>query len=173
MHFKKVWSFDCDPPNYRDPLGDGQQFNYYIGDMRKKYSTNKNDGMFLGPSEIIASPVFHEGRVYTTIGQDPSHGRGRGMLNCIDATKTGDITKSGCVWSYNGIERSIASVAISDGLVYASDLAGKVHCLDQDTGKPLWVYETKAETWSSPLVADGKVYISTKKNWSSSPRAAR
>ncbi len=163
VHFKKIWSYDCVPPYYRDPLGDGQPFNYYIGDMRKKYTTNQNDGLFLGPSEIIASPVFHEGRVYCTIGQDPSHGRARGMLNCIDATKTGDITQSGCVWSYNGLERSIASVAISDGLVYASDLAGKVHCLDQDTGKPLWVYETKAETWSSPLVADGKVYISTKK----------
>jgi outer membrane protein assembly factor BamB len=163
VHFKKVWSYDCVPPNYRDPLGDGQPFNYYIGDMRKKYTTNHNDGEFLGPSEIIASPVFHEGRVYCTIGQDPSHGRGRGILNCIDAGQTGDITKSGRVWSYDALERSIASVAISDGLVYASDLAGKVHCLDQQTGKPLWVYETKAETWSSPLVADGKVYIDTKK----------
>jgi outer membrane protein assembly factor BamB len=54
-------------------------------------------------------------------------------------------------------------VAISDGLVYASDLGGKVHCLDQKTGQACWVYETKAETWSSPLVADGKIYISTKK----------
>lgn len=163
IHFKKVWSYDCDPPNYRDPLGDGKPFNYYIGDKRKKYTTNKDDGTFLGPSEIIASPVFHNGRVYCTIGQDPMHGRGRGMLNCIDATKTGDITHSGKVWSYEGLERTIASVAVSDGLVYASDLSGKVHCLDEKTGKPYWVYETGAETWSSPMVADGKIYIGTKK----------
>jgi len=162
VHFKKVWSYDCDPPNYRDPLGDGQPFNYYIGDKRKKYTTNTNDGTFLGPSEIIASPVFHEGRVYCTIGQDPMHGRGRGILNCIDATKTGDITHSGCVWTYDGLERTISSVAISDGLLYATDLSGKVHCLDEKTGKPYWVYETNAETWSSPLVADGKIYIGTK-----------
>ncbi len=163
VHFKKVWSFDCDPPNYRDPLGDGQPFNYYIGDKRKKYTTNTDDGTFLGPSEIIASPVFHEGRVYCTIGQDPMHGRGRGILQCIDATKTGDITHTGCVWTYDGIERSIASVAISDGLLYATDLAGHVHCLDLKTGKPCWVYETNAETWSTPLVADGKIFIGTKK----------
>ena len=162
VHFKKVWSYDCDPPNYRDPLGDGQPFNYYIGDKRKKYTTNTNDGTFLGPSEIIASPVFHEGRVYCTIGQDPMHGRGRGILNCIDATKTGDITHSGCVWTYDGLERTISSVAISDGLLYATDLSGKVHCLDEKTGKPYWVYETNAETWSSPLVADWKIYIGTK-----------
>lgn len=161
--FKKVWSYDCDPPNYRDPLGDGKPFNYYIGDKRKKYTTNTDDGTFLGPSEIIASPVFHEGRVYCTIGQDPMHGRGRGMLTCIDATKTGDITHSGCIWSYDGIERTISSIAISGGLLYATDLAGRVHCLDEKTGKPYWVYETKAETWSSPLVADGKIFVCTKK----------
>ena len=163
IHFKKVWSYDCDPPNYRDPLGDGQPFNYYIGDKRKKYTTNKDDGTFLGPSEIIASPVFHEGRVYCTIGQDPMHGRGRGLLTCIDATKTGDITKTGCIWTYDGIERTIASVAISDGLLYATDLAGHIHCLDVKTGKPYWVYETHADTWSTPLVADGKVFVTTTK----------
>ena len=163
VHFKKVWSYDCNPPNYRDPLGDGKPFNYYIGDRRKKYTTNTDDGTFLGPSEIIASPVFHEGRVYCTIGQDPMHGRGRGLLHSIDASKTGDITHSGCVWTYDAIERSISSIAISDGLLYAADLAGHVHCLDEKTGKPQWVHDTKAETWSTPLLADGKVFIGTKK----------
>jgi outer membrane protein assembly factor BamB len=151
------------PPNYRDPLGDGKPFNYYIGDKRKKYTTNKDDGTFLGPSEVIASPVFHDGRVYCTIGQDPMHGRGRGILNCIDASKTGDITHSGKVWSYDAIERSIASVSINQGLLFVTDLAGHVHCLDEKTGKPYWVHDTKSETWSTPLVADGKVYVDTKK----------
>ncbi len=164
VHFKKVWSYDCVPPNYRDPLGDGKPYNYYIGDKRKKYTTNTNDGTFLGPSEIIASPVFHDGHVYCTIGQDPMHGRGRGILNCIDASKTGDITHSGQVWTYDAIERSIASVAVQDHLLYVTDLAGHVHCLDEKTGKPYWVYETNAETWSTPLVADGKVYINTNKS---------
>ena len=55
------------------------------------------------------------------IGQDPSHGRGRGMLNCIDATQTGDITKSGKVWSYDKIDRSLSTVSIADGLLYVAD----------------------------------------------------
>ncbi len=163
IHFQKVWSFDCNPPSYRDPLHDGKPFNYYVGDKRKKFTTNQNDGTFLGPSEIIASPVFHEGRVYCTIGQDPMHGRGRGILQCIDATKTGDITHSGCVWTYDGLERSISSVAISSGLLYVADLGGRLHCLDEKTGKLQWMHATEAETWSTPLVADGKVYLCTKK----------
>jgi outer membrane protein assembly factor BamB len=161
IHFKKVWQFDCCPPNYRFP--GGKSIMYYVGDKRKKYSTNKNDGTFVGPSEIISTPVFYEGRVYCTIGQDPMHGRGRGMLSCIDASKTGDITHTGCVWQYSGIERSISTVAIKDGLLYAVDLGGKIHCLDVETGKPYWVYATDTETWGSPLVADGKVYITNKK----------
>jgi outer membrane protein assembly factor BamB len=161
IHFKKVWQYDCDPPSYRMP--GGKPINYYVGDKRKRFSTNKNDGNFLGPSEIISTPVFHEGRVYVTIGQDPTHGRGHGLLHCIDASKTGDITQRGCVWTYDGIERTIASVAIHDGLLYAVDLPGHVHCLDVVTGKVLWVYETHSETWGTPLVADGKIYLCNKK----------
>ena len=161
IHFKKVWQFDCDPPEFRFP--GGKTINYYVGDKRKKYTTNKDDGKFLGPSEIISTPVFHDGRVYTTIGQDPTHGRGRGLLHCIDASGTGDITHTGNVWTYEGIERSISTVAISDGLLYAADLAGHIHCLDVKTGKPYWVYQSFTQTWGSPMVADGKVYITNLK----------
>ncbi|QOV91540.1 outer membrane protein assembly factor BamB family protein [Humisphaera borealis] len=161
IHLTKVWQCDCVPPNYRMP--DGKAINYYVGDKRKKYTTNKNDGTFVGPSEIISTPVFHEGRVYCTIGQDPTHGRGRGMLTCIDASKTGDVTGTGIVWTYPALERTIASVAISDGLLYAVDLPGRIHCLDVVTGKPYWVFDTNAEAWGTPLVADGKVYVTNKK----------
>jgi outer membrane protein assembly factor BamB len=106
--------------------------------------------------------VFHEGRVYVTIGQDPMHGRGRGLLHCIDPSGSGDITEAGRVWTYDGIERTMASVAIADGRLYAVDLPGRVHCLDVETGRLLWVHDTEAETWATPLVVDGKIYLGTK-----------
>jgi outer membrane protein assembly factor BamB len=84
------------------------------------------------------------------------------MLHCIDATKTGDITASGKIWSYDGLDRSISTVAVADGLVYCPDIAGRLHCLDADTGQCYWIHETGAETWGSPLVADGKIYLGTK-----------
>ncbi|MBN2505215.1 MAG: PQQ-binding-like beta-propeller repeat protein [Verrucomicrobia bacterium] len=157
---KKVWHYDCNPPEYR--LRDGKPIPYYAGDKRKANSANKNDGLYLGPSQIIATPVFHDGRLYVAIGQDPMHGRGRGLLHCIDPSKTGDITRTGRVWSYDGIERTMASVAIADGRLYAADLSGRVHCLDVATGRPLWTHDLKAETWATPLVADGKIYVGTK-----------
>jgi outer membrane protein assembly factor BamB len=160
VQWKKVWSYDCNPPEYR--LREGKPIPYYDGDRRKKRG-NKNDGKYVGPSQIIATPVFYKNRVYVAIGQDPAHGRGKGMLHCIDATKRGDVTKTARIWTYDGMDRSISTVAIAGGLVYAPDIAGRLHCLDAETGQCHWVYETKAETWGSPLVADGKVYLGTKK----------
>ncbi len=159
----KVWSYDCNPPEYR--LRDGKPIPYYEGDKRKGYSTNKNDGRYVGPSQIIATPVFHAGRVYVAIGQDPAHGRGKGLLHCIDATRTGDVTRSGKIWSYDGLDRSMATVTIADGLVYASDVAGRLHCLDADTGQVYWVHDMGAETWGGALVADGKLYIGNKRRF--------
>jgi len=160
VHLKKVWSYECNPPEYK--FRDGKPIPYYDGDKRKGNSPNKNDGKYVGPSQLIATPVFYRGRVYLALGQDPAHGRGKGMLHCIDATKTGDITQSGRVWTYDGLDRSISTVAIADGLLYVPDVAGRMHCLDADTGQCYWVYDTKSETWGGPLLADGKIYFGNK-----------
>jgi len=163
VHLKKVWSYDCNPPEYR--FLDGKPIPYYRGDKRRSSSPNKNDGKYLGPSQIIATPVFHEGRVYVAIGQDPAHGRGIGLLHCIDASKEGDITRTGVVWRYADIDRSMATVAVADGLVYLVDVAGRLHCVDARTGKRVWVHETNTETWGGPLLADGKLYFGTKRDF--------
>ncbi len=160
---KKVWWYDCNPPEYR--FEDGKPIPYYRGDMRKKESPNENDGKYLGPSQIIATPVFCEGRIYVSIGQDPAHGRGVGLMHCIDATQTGDVTKSGCVWMYRDIERSMATAGVADGLVYVNDISGKLHCLDAQTGEKVWIYDAQKETWGGPLVADGKLYFGNTKEF--------
>ena len=156
---KTVWTFDCNPPEFR--YKDGKPIDYWDGDKRRN-SENKNDGLFYSPSEIIATPVFHNNRVYVAGGQDPLHGRGRSALHCIDATKTGDISKTGKVWSYE-FERTMSTVAIANDLLFIADYSGHVHCLDLATGRPHWVHETKLDTWSSTVVADGKVYLGTRK----------
>lgn len=158
---KKVWSFDCNPPHYR--FKDGKAIPYRSGDVRL-HRGNNNDGTFAGPSEIIGTPTFYKNRVYVTIGQDPSHGRGHGMLSCIDAAKTGDITQTGKVWTYDKIGRSLSTVSIADDLVYVAETFGTIHCLDAETGRCYWTHDTKAEIWGSTFVADGKVYLGTQKS---------
>ncbi len=157
---KCVWSCDCNPPQYR--FRDGKPIDYWSGNVQTSDS-NKDDGRFVGPSEIIATPVFYKNRVYVAIGQDPTHGRGRGMLTCIDATRTGDVSKTGKVWTFDRLDRSLSTVSIADGLLYIADLPGRLYCLDAESGKCYWVHDTKQQVWGSTLVADGKIYLGTRK----------
>lgn len=141
--FKTVWTFNIN-------VAGGRTGPYW-----------KNPAGRIGPSECIATPVFYSNRVYLAVGQDPLHKDGRGVLACMDATKTGDITQTGAVWVNTNVDRSLTTVVIQDGLLFTADFTGRVHCLDADTGKTLWMYDTQRPIWSSPLIADGKVYIGT------------
>lgn len=139
-YLKKVWWYDCNPPE------------------RKKFKYPAAEG----PSEINATPVFWKNRVYTAVGQDPEHGEGVGVLSCIDATKTGDITSSGKIWSYDKIHRSLSTVSITpEGLLFVADFSGFLYCFDADKGTLYWTHDLKAHIWGSTLVADNKVYIGT------------
>ncbi len=57
------------------------------------------------------------------------------------------------------MHRSLAGVAVAEGLVIAADFSGLVHCLDAGTGEPYWTYDMFCHVWGSPLVADGRVYV--------------
>jgi outer membrane protein assembly factor BamB len=137
-YLKVGWKYDCNPPE------------------RKKYKYPAAEG----PSEINSTPVFYKNRVYVAVGQDPEHGEGVGNLICIDATKTGDITSTGKIWSYDKIHRSISTVSIDPqtGLLFVGDFSGYLYCFDAETGKLYWTHDMKAHMWGSTLVADGKVY---------------
>ncbi len=168
------WRFDCNPPHYRRDTA-GKRIYYYQGDervyQRKRKSGeatggfNAGDGSFVGPSEILASPVGYDGKVYVATGRDPTHGLGRGVLTCIDARGVGDISESGLVWRFEGIGRSLSTVAIADGLVYAADVQGTLYCIDAGMGVLYWQHDTGHEIWGNPLVADGKVYLNTKQSF--------
>ena len=141
---QKVWQFDFDPSA---PKTNVHHFN-----------RNRREG----PSNFYGMPVFHDGRIYVAGGGDLFWGKNEAWLKCIDASKTGDITKTGEIWSYR-LERHVLSTpAIEGGLLFIADCGRKLHCLDAKTGKPYWTHEITGEAWASPLLADGKVYLGTR-----------
>ena len=99
------------------------------------------------------------GRVYASVGQDPSNGEGVGALTCINASGTGDISASGKVWTCEKVGRSVSTVAVADDLIFTADYSGNVYCIDSASGKVHWQHDAEAHLWASPLVVDGKVYI--------------
>jgi len=161
---KTIWSYDCNPAEYKVFGNVPMIVHYYLGDSRWGGTLNNNDGKFKGMGEIIGTPVFYKNRIYVAIGRDTAMGRGRGALQCIDATKTGDITGAGKIWTYQGLDWTCSTVSIADGLVYVADVAGRLHCVDAETGECHWIHDTKSKgVMGSTLVADGKVYMPTPK----------
>jgi outer membrane protein assembly factor BamB len=142
--------------------GDGWVRGYEAETGKKlwEFDTNPKDAVWPRTrNELIGTPVIYEDRVYIANGQDPEHGEGTGHFYAIDPTKRGDITKSGLVWHFDKIRRSISTAAIVDGLVYIPDFSGYFHCLDAKTGQLYWTHDMLAAIWASPLVADGKIYL--------------
>jgi outer membrane protein assembly factor BamB len=158
---KPIWKFDCNPK---------------AGDAKNKGARNY----------IVATPVVYDNKVYVGVGQEPSLGSGVGHLWCIDLTKTGDVSpvddnfdpkaavnkNSALVWHFGGTAqgqsdrdyafgRTLSTCAIHDNLLYISELAGYVYCIDAQTGQKYWDHDLKAEVWGSPYYVDGKVFVGT------------
>ncbi|MDF7824835.1 PQQ-binding-like beta-propeller repeat protein [Pontiellaceae bacterium B12227] len=143
---RKVWQYDCCPARYR--LKDGQPAIY------SKHSRRTP----AGPSEIIAIPKVVGNRVYVAIGQSPNHGPGQGLLTCLD------VSTGNKIWESAEVDRTTAMPAIHNGLLFISDYSGKLSCLDAETGQLHWQHDMESGSWhASPIVADGRVYISTEK----------
>lgn len=154
-------------PQVAFPAGDGWLYSFepatgkllwkFNGKAHEKPSaTGEPETVF----QFLAAPVFVGDRVLAAIGE-PEAGSGPGALRCLDARQRGDVTKTAELWRLSGedFNDSISMPAVHDGLVYAADTPGYLHCLDAATGKKLWLHDLKANIWGSPLVADGKVYV--------------
>lgn len=120
----------------------------------------KHDGKKFCRPEFIAAPVCVNNKVYFNTGGDWTHPLYDHELFCVDANRSGDVTKDGLLWKYIH-QGSNSTVAVRDGLLYIGDFAGQLHCVDADTGKPCWVFKAKGKILHSPVVADGKVYFGT------------
>ena len=142
---KRIWKFDPDPAGPKENVS--------------QYLTNRETS----PSNIKGMAVFDAGRIYVAVGGDIWWGKNQAWLKCFKADGTGDITSSALVWSYDLNRHSCSTPAIVEGLVFAADAQGTLHCVDAATGKAVWTHDLGAEIWASPMVADGKVYLGTRR----------
>ena len=81
------------------PQGDGwvRSFDALTGELVWEFDLNPKESKWtVGGSgnrnNILATPVFHRGRVFIASGQEGEHGEGPGRLVCLDPTKTGDVS---------------------------------------------------------------------------------
>ncbi|MCB1125614.1 MAG: PQQ-binding-like beta-propeller repeat protein [Verrucomicrobiae bacterium] len=147
LGLRRVWSFDLDPTGPKENV--------------QQYNSNRK----VSPTNVKSIPVFHDGRVYVTGGGDLWWGKNESWLWCLNPSGSGDATTTGMVWRYRLGNHVMASPAVADGLVFAADCDGTLHCVDAATGEACWTFEANGAFWASPFVADGKVYCATQRGW--------
>jgi outer membrane protein assembly factor BamB len=123
----------------------------YIGTDRTNVAALRaSDGkvlwQFNSPGAIIASPSFHDGRIYVADYQ--------GAMFCLDA-RTGRP-----IWRTNttkvppfGEGGFYSSPAVAFGRVYAARDDGTVFAFDQRDGRVMWSFPTHNFVYGSPAVA--------------------
>ena len=140
-----MWQFDFDPGAPKTNV--------------HRYITNRRES----PSNFYGMPVFDHNRLYVAGGGDIWWGKNEAWLKCIDATRTGDITTNGLVWSYPLQKHVLVHARLFTTAWFSSPTAGaRSIAWTPTTGQPCWTHEIKGEAWASPLVADGKVYLGTR-----------
>ena len=166
---KKLWKFDGNPKKAEfKPGGRGERSYFMVNPVFHEgliyigTGNNPDDGPGVGHLFCIDPSKAKPGEFTDLTPPD-------------DTFKSGGAnSNSGLVWHLGGkVEpkpedgrevhygRTLSTVAVADGLVYAAELDGFVHCIDAKTGKKYWEHDLKDGTWASPVVADGKVFVGT------------
>ena len=103
---------------------------------------------------VVGSPVI--------VGDHAIFSFGRGnRLHGVRLGGSGDVTKTHRTWNREGIGSFVPTPAAQGGRVYLVRDRGAVVCIDPSTGKTIWegsLPKHRAKFYSSPTIADGKLY---------------
>lgn len=175
---KMLWKFDCNPKESKYMLERATR-NPLIGtpviyDGLVYIGVGEDPEHGEGNAHLWCIDPTKRGDVSPTLvynKKDPKTPIPYKRLQACEPDK-GDFERpnenSALVWQYSGTDttkfeetmhRTLSSVAIKNNLLFISDESGLFHCLDAKTGKAHWTHDMLASSWSTPLIADDKVYI--------------
>lgn len=109
---------------------------------------------------VCPSPVAHDGIIYALGGR-------QNTATAVRAGGRGDVTKTHVLWRTNKGSNVSSPVYHQDHLYWVHERKGTAYCLDAKNGEP--VYEERIEprpgtVYSSPVIADGRLYIVSQNN---------
>jgi outer membrane protein assembly factor BamB len=108
---------------------------------------------------IYTTPVSGESAIVAM-----SSGPGGGDAIAVRPGGNGDVTESQRIWRLERIESQMGSGVIHDAHLYTVSQQGIATCIDLQSGKTVWEKRlrgpgSRGGSWSSILLADGKIYI--------------
>lgn len=171
---EELWRFDCNPKDAVYELGGTGTRNDFIGTP-----VVANGKIYIG----VGQDPEHSTGIANFFCIAPKKDKRGDISKYLETREKGPDGKekigekpnpNSCeLWRYGGVEdrnhaprdfkfgRTMSTACVIDGLVYISELQGFLHCLDAETGKHYWYYDTKASIWGSPYYVDGKVFLAT------------
>lgn len=110
---------------------------------------------------ILNSVLFRDNLVYVTHGEENIDTTEMGMIAAVDPTGAGVLTGAAVKWMTRGFLPSFASPVMDADRLYTVDNSAVLGAFDLKNGKELWTKSLGTLQKSSPVLADGKLYIGT------------
>jgi outer membrane protein assembly factor BamB len=101
----------------------------------------------------VPSPIFHNGVIYA------SRGYRSGPYMAIRPGGKGNIENSHLLWKIPTGAPYNSSLVYHEGLLYLVGDVGIITAVDAGTGRRVWQERVGGLFYSSPVIADGKVYM--------------
>jgi outer membrane protein assembly factor BamB len=121
---------------------------------------------------VISKPCIVDGKVYVGSGKQGGAGGTLYKIDLASGTVEHSVTTSGSAY-YTWVSGIGGSPAVVGNRIYFTAVHGTVYCIDKHTFAPVWSVSLKtadlahkqpvnnpnADTWSGPVVANGRVYV--------------
>ncbi|HLW63673.1 MAG TPA: PQQ-binding-like beta-propeller repeat protein [Gemmataceae bacterium] len=166
---KLIWKCDCNPKDsVYDVRGSGTRSDFIatpvVHDGKVYIGLGQDPDHSTGISHLwCIDPAGKTGDISPELVTDAT----------MKPPKTAKNPNSGIVWHYGGLDpdpkakrefifgRTMSTLSVHDGLLYAAELDGFLHCLDAKTGELYWRHDLKSTIWGSTYWVDGKIYLAT------------
>ncbi|MDZ4796928.1 MAG: PQQ-binding-like beta-propeller repeat protein [Bryobacteraceae bacterium] len=98
-----------------------------------------------------------------------------GLLAAVDARHKGAIGKEQIKWQVKNWQGGFSSPLVDGDRLYQIDNGANLHAFDVNTGKTMWQQNLGTIQKSSPVLADGKIYVASEngKFWILKPGQAK
>jgi outer membrane protein assembly factor BamB len=114
---------------------------------------------YASPRGINTTPLIVGNKVFCGHSEENLDENTQGALFALDATKSGDIGKSGQLWRHNQLSIGKNAPIMVDGKLVAVEETGKLVVIDPENGKEIASKKLGTMMTGSPIYADGKIYV--------------
>jgi outer membrane protein assembly factor BamB len=107
-------------------------------------------------------PVESEGIIYFYTGFVTGKDEKKyAELLAVNPDGKGDIGSTNIIWRLQSPILQLLTPTVVDGKLYTVDSKALLSCLDAGSGETIWSEKLKGKYYSSPVYADGYIYISS------------